>query len=273
MKIAVDMGGMPVKWTAERMFEAAKEAGFDGVEFSQRETGILTHYSTEEDYKKLKKLAEKYDLEICSVSSCDLFGTPLTSDDKSVREKAKDIVKKELEAASYFGCDTILVVPGLVTDTTDYETAMQRCDEWIAELKPLAESYKIAIGLENVWNKMLLSPLEMRDMIDRQNSEYVCSYFDVGNVVLNGFPEQWIKILGKRIKKVHFKDFSRKIGTASGFVPLLMGDTNYKAVSEALHSIGYDGWVTSENRVSADAPEASLLYTSTAMRKIISMAE
>lgn len=89
-------------------------------------------------------------------------------------------------------------------------------------------------------------PLEMRDFLDKVGSEYVGSYFDVGNVLPFGYPEQWIRILGKRIRKVHFKDFRRSVGTPDGFVELLTGDVDYPAVTEAFREIGYDGWVTAE---------------------------
>ena len=96
------------------------------------------------------------------------------------------------------------------------------------------------------WNKFLLSPLEMRDFIDSFNSDFVGSYFDVGNVLLTGYPEQWIRILGKRTKRVHIKDFKKSTGTVEGFVDLLEGDVDFDGVKKALADIGYDGYVTAE---------------------------
>jgi len=104
----------------------------------------------------------------------------------------------------------------------------------------------VALCIENVWNKFLLSPLEMRDFIDSFNSEMVGAYFDVGNVLLTGYPEHWIRILESRIKRVHVKDFRRSVGTVDGFVDLLEGDVDFQAVKEALSDIGYDGYVTAE---------------------------
>jgi hexulose-6-phosphate isomerase len=104
----------------------------------------------------------------------------------------------------------------------------------------------VAICIENVWNKFLLSPLEMRDFIDSFNSQMIGAYFDVGNVLLMGYPDQWIRILGKRIKRVHVKDFKLSVGTAEGFVDLLEGDVDFEAVKKALADVGYDGYVTAE---------------------------
>jgi L-ribulose-5-phosphate 3-epimerase len=104
----------------------------------------------------------------------------------------------------------------------------------------------VALCIENVWNKFLLSPLEMRDFIDGFDSRMVGAYFDVGNVLLTGYPEQWIRILGERIKRVHVKDFKRSAETAEGFVDLLEGDVDFEVVNKALAEVGYDGYVTAE---------------------------
>ena len=114
----------------------------------------------------------------------------------------------------------------------------------------------------------------MRDFIDRVGSPRVASYFDVGNVMLEGYPEHWIKILGSRIAKVHFKDFSRKIGTADGFVHLLQGDVNYPAVMKELENAGYNGWVTAEVfPAEGETTEEVLAINSAAMDKILNSKE
>ena len=105
--------------------------------------------------------------------------------------------------------------------------------ECISRLVPTAEDLGVSIAIENVWNKFLLSPLEMRDFIDHFDSENVGAYFDVGNVLLTGYPEQWIRILGPRIKRIHIKDFKNSIGTEDGFVDLLEGDIDFEAIKKS----------------------------------------
>ena len=85
------------------------------------------------------------------------------------------------------------------------------------QLAPLAEELGVSMGLEYVWNMFLLSPLEMLRFIEEVGSERVGFYMDVGNMMPTGFPEQWIRILGDHIVRVHFKDFKRSIGTLDGF--------------------------------------------------------
>jgi hexulose-6-phosphate isomerase len=179
--------------------------------------------------------------------------------------------------AKELGCDSTLVIPGCVcadfvdpNRIVDYETAYERSLEAFLSLKSEAEALQVNIGLENVWNKFLLSPMEMRDFIDKIGSPYVGSYLDIGNIVANGYPEHWIKTLGKRIKKVHFKDYRREAGALYGFVDLLAGDVNYPAVTEALASVGYDGWVTAEMIPNYKYYTEAIIYnTSYSMDKIL----
>ena len=261
----------------KKCFELAKDAGFDGIELGLDETGPVSLESTMEDILKVKEMAKEIGLELYSVASGLYWTYNYTSSNEEIRNKAKEITKKQLQVASWLGCDTILVVPGAVNvsfqpggEIVEYDVAYDRALEALKELAPIAEELKVSIGVENVWNDFLLSPLEMRDFIDKINSPYVGSYFDVGNVVYAGFPEQWIKILGKRIKKVHFKDYRRSVGSLDGFVDLLAGDVDYVAVTKALESAGYDNWTTAEMIPPYKLyPETIIYNTSNAMDKIL----
>ena len=145
------------------------------------------------------------------------------------------------------------MVPGAVkvafdpdSELVEYDVAYERALEALTELAPYAEQLKVAIGVENVWNKFLLSPMEMAEFIDKVGSDYVGSYFDVGNVLYIGYPEHWIKVLAGRIKKVHLKDYRVEAGGLHGFVDLLAGEVNWPAVMQQFEKIGYDGWVSAE---------------------------
>ena len=258
-------------------FKLAADAGFDGIEVAISDTGELGLDVSKEELLKINKAANDLGLEIYSVCNDLVWGNSLTSPDSEERERAKKFVRRQLEVASILGADTILIVPGCVSASfapnfgvVDYDVAYELAKESIKELIPDAEKYGVVIGVENVWNKFLLSPLEMRDFIDSFESPWVQSYFDVGNVMLTGYPEQWIKILGKRIKKVHFKEFRTNVGTLDGFVDLLAGDVNWKAVMEAFEAVGYDGWVTGEMIPAYAQHSEQIIYnTSNSMDKII----
>jgi len=131
-------------------------------------------------------------------------------------------------------------------EVISYDIVLARARQGMKRLLKTAEQCKVALAVENVWSKFLLSPVEMRDFIDGFKSEYVGSYFDVGNVMAFGYPEQWIRILGKRIKRVHFKDFKTACGGVDGFCDLLEGDVNWPAVMKAFRAVGYNGYCTAE---------------------------
>ena len=255
----------------------AKDAGFDGVELALDEQGPVSLNSTKEEMLELKTFAESIGLEFYSVASGLYWTYNYTSADEATREKAKVITRKQLEIASWLGCDTILVVPGAVkvafdpaSELVEYDVAYKRALAALKELAPYAEELKVAIGVENVWNKFLLSPMEMAGFIDKVGSNYVGSYFDVGNVLYIGYPEHWIKVLANRIKKVHFKDYRVAAGDLYGFVDLLAGEVNWPAVMQQFENVGYDGWVTAEMLPPyTHYPETIIYNTSNAMDKIL----
>lgn len=233
--------------------DLAKAAGFEGIELALLDSGDLTPNSTDEQLAKIRAYADKLGLAIPSLASGLCWGASLTAEDPAERDEAHEIIVNQLRCAKALGADTILVVPGSVSvefvperPVVDYEVCYNRALESVKRLVPYAEKYGVHIGIENVWNFFLLSPLEMRAFIDAVGSEYVGSYFDVGNVVYNGYPEQWIRILGKRIKKVHFKDFRRNPGGINAFVDLLSGDVNWPEVMKAFNEVGYTGWAAGE---------------------------
>ena len=187
---------------------------------------------------------------------------------------------KMLESAEILGADTILVIPGCVDVFFDPDAPVVPYDEVyeivlavLKDLAPYAEKHKVNIGVENVGNKFLLSPLEMKGLIDQVGSPYVGVYFDVGNCLgLMGYPEQWIKILGKRIKKIHLKDYRLAVGSVEGYLDLLEGDVNWPAVMKELRDIGYDSYLTAEMIPTYRfAPEVRIAATKLAIDKIIQM--
>ena len=255
--------------------ELAKKAGFEAIELAIAEEGELSLNSTRKDVEKIVQTAKEVGIELSSLATGLFWDYSLSSSNDGVRGKAKRIVKKMLELASYLGVDTILVVPGVVDGSSDaeavsYDVAYGRSLESLRECVPVAEKYKVNIGIENVWNKFLLSPLEMRDFIDKLGSDYLGAYFDVGNTLVTGYPEHWIRILGKRIKKVHIKDFKISIGNVNGFCDLLEGDVNWAEVMKALKEVGYNDYITAEILPPySQHPEALIYNTSKSMDFIL----
>lgn len=268
MKIGINAWSLPSNMTIHQGFRAAKRAHFDCVELNLDETGYMTLDSTETDAEKLRMGAENMSLEIRSVCSALYWKYPLTSGDNSTAETAKDIVRKGLKLASWLGADTLLVVPGVVTEDVPYDVAYLRSQMALKELARDAEKEQVIIGVENVWNKFLLSPLEMARFIDEIGNPYVQAYFDVGNVVAYGYPQHWISILGSRIKKVHVKDFRAHIGNWDGFVNIAEGDVDWHAVRKALADVGYDDVVTAEIGGYKTLPDVGIRHAGETLKRL-----
>ena len=252
MKKGINMYALPGNLSLAEAFEMISRAGFAGVELNMDEQprndgkiSLHTNCDTAE-LKAIKETAEEYNLKITSLVTNLLWRYPLTSHEVQIRENGKNAVKKMIDHAAFFGSDTVLVVPGRVDENTHYDDAYNNAQTVLKELAPYAAERKICIGVENVWNKFLLSPLEMRDFVDSIDSDYVGVYFDVGNVAVNSFPDQWIKILGTRIKKYHAKGFKTSVGNINGFTTLLDGDINWERVMAEIRKTGYNDFMTAE---------------------------
>lgn len=224
-------------WKAK--FEVAKGAGFTHLEMN-----------TVEDSKEeaaIAKAASDTGMKIHGVMNSAHWKYPLNSAEKETVETSMNGMRTSIRNAKAWGGSTVLLVPAVVGPKTPYGDAWKLSTQRIKELLPEAEKSKIIIAVENVWNKFLLSPLEMVTYVDSFQSPYLKTYFDCGNVVISGYPQDWIRTLGKRIVKVHIKDFRFKNRVAE-FVDLFDGEIDWKAVHGAFADIGYNGVATVELR-------------------------
>jgi hexulose-6-phosphate isomerase len=246
-------------------FKLAKELGFDGIELNS---------PTEFSIQELLQAKAASGIELPTVVNKDHWGSPLSDPDPAVRKKCIDSVARSLQEVKELGGDTVLVVPGVVNEKVSYEQAYITSQNSIRELIPYAEKTGMKIGLENVWNNFLISPVEAKRYIDEINHPLVGWYFDIGNVLRYGWPEHWIKTLNHRIVKLHIKEFSRELMNSSGLwegfnVDLLKGDNNWPVVMQAVSEINHQGgWLTAEV---SGGDRAHLKQISNQMDQIISM--
>jgi len=258
MKKGICIGTLP-GGISDEGFALAKEAGFAGVEL-----GTL---NDEASRTNAAELAKKHGIAIPSIMNSVHWGKPHSDPDPAVRREGFEGMLASFATAAATGADTVLLVPAVVTDTVTYEQAWIRSQFEILELLKVAEEKKIAIGIENVWNRFLLSPTEFAQYIDQFNSSYVNAYFDVGNICLYGNPHQWIRTLGPRIGKVHVKGFDTRSRQFTS--TLLGGNINWKAVRQAFVDIGYEGWITAEMGQNREDPRGGAFALSEEMDKII----
>ncbi len=224
-------------------FKIAKDAGFDGIELNS---------PSEFSISEILEAKEKSGIELPSVINKDHWSKPLSDPNPTIRTQCIESVAKSMEEIKALGGNTVLVVPGIVNEKVSYEQAYITSQNSIRKLIPYAEKTGIQIGLENVWNNFLISPVEAKRFVDEINHPLVGWYFDVGNILRYGWPEHWIRTLNKHIIKLHIKEFSRGFmnskGLREGFnVELLEGDNNWPVVMQAVREINYaDGWLVAE---------------------------
>jgi len=225
--------------TALEKFQAAKAAGFDGIE-----------PPCDLDQEEVLGARDKTGLTIPSVS-CGKHSRGLSSPDAAQRAEAVEGIKQALRDAKRYGASSVLVVPGGVTEQVTYAVAYERTQSELRKVVPLAEELGVKLAFENVWNHFLLSPLEAARFVDEFHSTAAGWQFDVGNAAYLGWPEQWVRILGPRIQKLHIKEFSRKKMNESGLykgfaAEYLEGDIDWPAVMKAVDEVGYHGWAIAE---------------------------
>lgn len=223
-------------------FKMLKEIGYDGVELDSPHT--LNH-------KEILAARDKTGLELPGVVNSVHWKMPLSSPDPKVRATCVESMVTALNDCKMYGGTTVLLVPAVVSADISYKDAYERSQAEIRKLIPTAEKTGVKIALENVWNNFLLSPMEAARYVDEINHPLVGWYFDVGNIVRYGWPEQWIEVLGKRIMKLDVKGYSRKKqqdeGIWKGFnVEIMEDDCNWPAVNKALAAVGYSGWASAE---------------------------
>jgi hexulose-6-phosphate isomerase len=248
IKKGIMWGTVGVKGSVLEKMKAIKEAGFEGTE-------MMSHM----DQDEVLGARDASGLAIPSVCGRDHWEKPLSHPDPKVRAEGLEALKQTLRDAKRYGASSVLLVPAVVTKEITYDDAYKRSQAEIRKAIPLAEELGVKIARENVWNQFLLSPLEAARYVDEFKSPAVGWHFDVGNILNYGWPEQWIRILGPRIQKLHIKEFSRKKRDAEGLwkgfdVKLLEGDNNWPAVMKAVDDINYHNWAITEQG-GGDSPE------------------
>jgi L-ribulose-5-phosphate 3-epimerase len=262
----------------KKVFDRARASGYEGVQiYTEISDGFLSLKTDDTVLRQIARAAGDAGIEIPSLEIAPLQYS-LTSDDAAERKRGIQVIQRSLSMAAELGARGVLVIPGYVGlpweksgRSVDYEQAYDRTVEGLRSVAAHARKVDVNIYVENIWNMFLLSPLEMRRLIDDVGDPHIGVLLDVGNVVLFGFPEQWVRILGRRIREVHLKDFRRSVGTVEGFVPLLAGDVNWPAVMKALRQTGFGGYLIQEIFPYPHGGDASLEHTMTALNRLLEM--
>lgn len=269
-------GGLDNTRPPQEAMDEAKAAGFAGIELAVAPTGVLTPQSDEGTCVSYRKAAEQRGLALQTLASGMSWGCSPTSPDAATRKRSIELHRSALQRAAWLGAKAMLFVPGAVKVPWDagyapvkYDQAVTWAREAVGELGETAEKVGVDLCVENVWNGLFYSPLELAAFVDQFKSPRIGVYFDVGNVLgYHQHPPHWIEILGPRIRRVHIKDFKTAVGGMAGFCDLLEGDVPWRESMQALRAIGYDKTVVAEML----PPAPGLLErTSAAMDKIFAL--
>jgi L-ribulose-5-phosphate 3-epimerase len=298
VKKAANQWCFPSDWSWERVFGLCEESGFRAIELcvdyipffeamsrgpqegliadiarsvgsSFVDSKSLSFDSPEADVRAVAGMARDHGVAVSSLLTIAQFHYSLISDDPALRATGIELVRRLIEMAAIAGAPNLLVVPGVVTARIGYEDAWRRLEDAIGLLLPEADKAHVGLGIENVWGKFLYSPLEMRGFVDGFASPRVGVHFDVGNVLPFGHPDQWIRILGRRLLNIHLKDYDESIGGIRAFTWLFQGDVPWDRVMGALRDVGYDGYLIAEVPPYPYAPEEGIRDTARRMDILI----
>ncbi|MBI5767579.1 MAG: sugar phosphate isomerase/epimerase [Verrucomicrobia bacterium] len=247
LRKAIMYSTIGVKGSVLEKFRAMKEAGFDGIE-------PMGAMNREEVIAAFKETGLK------AASVCDHihWQKTLSSPSEEVRKDGFNGLVIALEDAKAYGASSVLLVPGVVfgapigrPDST-FDECWTRSIAEIKKAVPVAKNLGVKISIENVGNNFISKPEQAVQYLDAINSEWVGWHFDIGNVGRTQGPaEKWITALGKRINRIHVKDFSTTppdpaVKGGAARPKLLDGGTNWPAVMAALDAAGYSGWAITE---------------------------
>jgi len=282
MKKSINLWAFPYpdRMTLRECFDLAKRAGFDAVEVNFDLENDISPKASDADLRRIGETARDIGIAISGMCSYLFWSYPFTAEDPKIRARARDLASNMIRAAHVLGTDNLLIVPGAVfipwrkdVKEIPLEVCDRRAREAMAALIPQAEALGVHLNIENIFvSGYLMTAAEMNAFVDSFKSDHVHVHFDTGNIMFFQFPQDYIPVLGKRIRNVHLKEYSKKGTdfTVEGFRPLLDGTTDWPAVMAAFDRIGYRGYLTFEYfHPFAHYPEALIYYTSDAMDRIL----
>ena len=246
--------GLENTQSIESALEQTKTYGFDALELSVSNEGIINTNTSKEECRIIRQKINDSGIFVDSIATGMSWGISPTSEDKVTRNKSISLHKDALQVASNLGCKALLFVPGVVkspisSEIVRYDKALDRIRDAINQLLPIAEDLDVDLCMENVWNGFFYSPIELRDFVDSFESNKLGVYLDVGNLIgYQQYPPHWIELLNSRIKRVQIKDFQENFDWTGSFsfCDIGTGDVPWKETIEALKSINYQNTIIAE---------------------------
>jgi hexulose-6-phosphate isomerase len=269
--------GLAGQCPIEDALARAQAAGFAGLELCVGTEGVLTPETPEAECEAIRRQIDAAGLVAQTLASGMSWAVNPTSDDAAVRDRAVELHADALRRAAWLGCEAMLFVPGVVAspiapdEKIRYDVAVERARTAVGRLLETAEEVGVDLCIENVWNGLFYSPLELADFVDGFGSDRLGVYFDAANVLgYHQWPPHWVELLGMRIKRVHVKGYRETFGWTGeyAFCDLGEGDVPWEQTMAAIAAVGYDRTLVAEMLPYSDG---LLQRTSAAMDRILAM--
>ncbi len=264
MKVGISCIITPQEWSFSELLANCQKLGYEAVEPVIRNDGELTLDTEPSRLAEMAAEAQTAGIELASSVHQVKPRVDIMTNDLACREASMAAIERSLRVTQGLGIDTMLITPGNLGPDCHYDDAYYNALTTLRALAPAVEEIGVNLAVEYVWNWFLTSPLEYRRFLDDVDCTQIGFYFDSGNMAIQGYPEQWVNILGRHMKKVHLKDFRR---SDYSWPPLTEGDVDFPAVMAELRQIGYDGALLSEVAASI----APFEETAAAIRRIREM--
>ncbi|MBI2195372.1 MAG: TIM barrel protein [Planctomycetes bacterium] len=261
MSIQIGVIAGVVREQGVKALQAAKDLGFDGVEYFVPPPWENREWLDKSFQKEMRQASQKFGVSVSSLALAYLNQVPLASPDAAVRHATLQSLLDYIPVAKALGAREILLA-----FYGQGELAFQRqraaLVDQLKAAAPAAEKARVGLGIEST-----LTSRQYLDILDRVGSPAVNIYLDMCNPYfwLHDTAEQ-IRSLGGRIGQIHMKEGSVE---GPGGKDLGEGFNRWDEITSALQEIRYKGWAVLETSSNHGNPHQDARMNLERARKIL----
>ena len=239
MKFAFTTLGTP-DWTLERVAEAAKEYGYDGVELRLIDGDVISPALLRANRGRIEALFGGGTPRLVALAASAHF----SSGDPATQRENRDACIEMIDVARELGVLLVRVFGGKRPDGIDEAAGIANVAAGLNAVAGVAEAAGVTVMLET--HDDFCASSVVAAIMERVPSRAIAVHWDVQNTYKMGdsVSQAWER-LGPRVAHVHVKDAVR--GTEPWRRVLLgEGDVPVREAIRLLESVGYTGYVSVE---------------------------